>query len=331
MKVLALMSGTSLDGLDVALCEFKNKDYTIAKAKTFSYPLNLAEKLKNSTSLSGLELLRLDRDWAEFAVSCIESGDFGEFDLLASHGHTVFHKPEEGLTFQLGSGAVLCAGVNVPVVCDFRRTDVARGGQGAPLVPAAEVELFSSFQSCLNLGGIANVTLIESNLAFDICPCNLILNSYAQKLGSPYDSGGEFARGGRLIPEVMANWEQWGYYGLKPPKSLAKEDLDVFSIEASPNDMLTTAVEHISSQIAAWLTGKTLITGGGAYNRFLIEKIESKAKNAQIFIPDPVLIEFKEALCFAFLGWKRFESQKNTFSRFTGANRDSSSGSVYLP
>ncbi len=327
-KVLGLMSGTSLDGLDVALCEF-GEGYRILKAQTFCYPSDLQHRLEAAGQLSGLELMRLDRDWADFAANCIKEYDFEGFELLASHGHTVFHKPHEGLTFQLGNGAVLAAKLGVPVVCDFRRTDVALQGQGAPLVPGAEIDLFSQFDACLNLGGIANITILNTKQAFDICPCNLVLNYYAQKMGMKYDKDGNTARSGTINYSIIKQWSDWSYYQKTAPKSLGKEDLGIFFSQNDPQDMLATAVEHIAAQISLYLYGKTLITGGGVYNHFLIDKIRQKAKNAQIVVPDRLLIEFKEALCFAYLGWLRYEDKNNVFSCFTGASKDSLCGAVY--
>ncbi len=337
-NVVGLMSGTSLDGLDVALCRFIYRDsrwsYEILKAKTYTYPQVLYHRLKDSQMMSALELVLLDRDWALFAAECVRDLGCGVANLVCSHGHTVFHRVSQGLTYQLGSGAVLAGELSKPVVCDFRRLDVALGGQGAPLVPGAEFELFGEYQACLNLGGIANITLIADRIAFDISPCNIILNYYARKIGYEYDSFGEIARSGTINTKLLEIWQQWSYYSRKPPKSLGWEDISIFFADGDEKELLATATEHIACQISYVINDygvKTiLVTGGGTFNSYLLERLKTKTKNCTIVIPDENIVNFKEALCFAFLGLKRYLGLPNTFATITGASKDSCGGVIYM-
>lgn len=347
-KVIGLMSGTSLDGLDLACCEFKHTSgqwsFDLQSYETAPFPQHLHNKLKTGTALSAFELAELDiilgRWMGERTNEFIEKNGC-KADLIASHGHTIFHQPEIGLTTQIGNGNMLSAITNLPVVYDFRSLDVALGGQGAPLVPIGDQLLFHEYDFCLNLGGIANISFTENNirLAFDISPCNMALNYLAEEKGQKYDQNGEMARSGKLLPNLLREINSLEFYHLPAPKSLGYEwvvkhilkRLDNSS--ASIPDLMHTMVEHISFQIAQSIieggknSGKLLVTGGGAFNDYLIERLQYHLpEKVQVHIPAEELINYKEALIFAFLGVLKVRSEVNCLASVTGASRDSCGG-----
>ncbi len=345
---IGIMSGTSLDGLDIALCHFtKNNDtwkYNVIDAATCPYPKELEKKLANAIDCSSYEFVCLDHEFACFSANkildflCVHKS---KPDLIASHGHTIFHQPETGLTVQIGSGAVLAAKTGITTVCDFRTVDVALGGQGAPLVPIGDELLFGQYDACLNLGGFSNISYRKNRqrMAFDVSPCNIGLNYLAEKLGLPFDENGEIALQGSVNENLLGLLNNIEYYNYNGAKSLGKEwfervfrpHLDDPHITVA--DKLRTLTEHITIQIANVLCKETietiLITGGGARNTFLIERLRDLG-NKQIIIPDTQTIDFKEAIIFAFLGILRLRKEHNCLHSVTGANKDSCGGAVYL-
>jgi anhydro-N-acetylmuramic acid kinase len=350
--VIGCMSGTSLDGLDLVLCrlwydEFCRWQYLILMSYTEVYDNIWRERLRNARHSSAWEYAMLHRDFGCFTAKTIQ-----RFlstvalpylpDLIASHGHTVFHVPEQGLTTQIGSGAEIAAGTDIPTICDFRSTDVAIGGQGAPLVPIGDDLLFDKYAACLNLGGIANISYRdnEHRKAFDIAPCNMIFNYLAIKEGHLYDRDGLLARDGILSPSLFKSWETLPYYEQKGAKSLGAEwfentFLPCLSQENIPvSHAARTAVEHVASRVAAALEPvpgqNILVTGGGAKNKFLMERLSAlSSKNFEI--PDPKLVDYKEALVFAFLGLLRWKGKINCLHSVTGAPANTIGGAVYLP
>ena len=345
IKAVGLMSGTSLDGLDLVAVEFWQTDikweFEIISTKTISYSSDWTNKLSNSPTLSGEKLIELHTKYGRFlgkeTKRFIEETGF-QPDLVSSHGHTVFHQPDLGFTFQIGNGADIAAITGITTVSDFRTGDVALGGQGAPLVPIGDKMLFSDYKYCLNLGGFANISFEENNrrVAFDICPVNFILNNFAEKQGLQFDKNGELGRKGKIETELLEKLNQIGFYQNQPPKSLGREWVEqVFmpvlnNFEIPENDKLRTVYEHIALQITNVITeqGKMLVTGGGAFNSFLIERIKSYT-NAEIIIPSNEIVNFKEALIFAFLGVLKINGQNNCLSSVTGAKHDHSSGVVF--
>jgi anhydro-N-acetylmuramic acid kinase len=262
--------------------------------------------------------------------------------LVASHGHTIFHQPDSGLTLQIGNGAYIAAVTGIPTVCDFRSLDVAHGGQGAPLVPIGDELLFPEYEFCLNLGGIANVSFRENEerIAFDICPANMAFNHFTKELGYEYDLNGSMGRTGIVHPELLRLLNELDFYRQSGPKSLGREWFEseflplIYSFQLSPEDTLRTLYEHVSDQIAhsidQYPKGQVLITGGGANNVFLIELFSEKTKHKTI-VPSAQIIDFKEAIVFAFLGVLRFRNENNCLKSVTGADRDHSGGVIYLP
>jgi len=348
-NVLGLMSGTSCDGLDMALCRFTLKEgewtYEILKTKVVEYSVQMRKKLQNSYLLSGIELIELDTEFSLFCAERIiefKACCHGVIHIVASHGHTVFHQPEKKITLQIGNGEMISKMCNITVVSDFRTGDVALGGQGAPLVPVGDELLFGDFCSCLNLGGFSNISYRNSRgkrIAFDISPVNIVLNELAGKSGFLFDDKGMMAASGKIIQELFDNLENIEYYKSLPPKSLSREWVDkyisplwsCYSSEKNENIMATFTM-HTATRIAEVLKRmkNVLITGGGAYNDFLISEIK-KNTNTEIIIPEKELIDFKEAVVFAFLGLLRYRNENNCLSSVTGAETDSCCGVISLP
>ncbi len=345
------MSGTSLDGLDIALCEFVRNDtwsYRILEAETVAYPDDIASLLRSIDKADAESLVKGHIQYGSYLGNEVrrfldERGSSADF--VSSHGHTIYHQPGNGFTFQLGDGAALSVAAGLPVVSDFRMQDVARGGQGAPLVPVGDQLLFGEFTHCLNLGGIANISFAQGKrrLAGDLCPCNLLLNPVAVRRGLPFDRDGLLAREGRPDPELLKELAALPYYRRSMPKSLGREDLErdfdpiLSGVQLGEEDLLATLCEHIATIIAEGIhapegshaPGKLLITGGGARNRLLVELIRKKSP-VDVVVPDGSIIDFKEALIFAFLGLLRWRQEVNVLASVTGAHKDHSAGSIYL-
>lgn len=347
-RVIGVMSGTSLDGIDIAACDFeychKSWKYRIVKAKTYEYSLAMRTSLAQSQHLNGLDLAYLDVAYGRLIGEKVN--DFiDEFkllpDFIASHGYTVFHEPHKGLTLQIGSGAEIAALTKIKTICNFRVGDVARGGQGAPLVPIGDALLFSEFTACLNLGGFANISFPSDNggrIAYDICPVNFVLNRFAQKAGYEFDINGDIGRKGMVHDDLLLKLNALDFYKKAAPKSLGREFVEkeiypllhhIIPIE----DVMATFYKHIAIQISNEINnksnGRVLVTGGGAKNTFLIEQITAFSK-LELVIPDMKIVDFKEALIFAFLGVLRFIEQPNCLASVTGASTDNIGGAVFL-
>ena len=348
-RVIGLMSGTSLDGLDIAYCTFNKKQdrwtFDFHLGDTVSYSSEWKERLKEAMNLSGIDLSMLHVELAqlhgEWVSNFISKNSITEVDAICSHGHTIFHAPQQSLTLQVGSPAHIAAATGLPVVADFRTKDVALGGQGAPLVPIGDALLFSEYAACLNLGGIANISFQEAGqrIAGDLSICNILLNAIAAMQGKEYDEGGMIARNGTVIESLLAKWNAIPFYNKELPKSLGREFFetyykeDLLPNEHSVEDLMRTSVEHIAVQLAGFLESKSiaqiLVTGGGAFNDFLIERMRDLS-NAEIHIPSHEIIQFKEAIIFGFLGALRLSGEVNTLRSVTGASNDSVGGAIWL-
>jgi anhydro-N-acetylmuramic acid kinase len=348
-EILGLMSGSSLDGLDLAWCRFERShpavafQYELQETSCRPFPEKLLEKLRRCRDMSALELAEAERDFLVFSAGCIS--DICQKTkkkplAVASHGHTVFHNPGVGYSWQMGNGGVLAGLCGFPVISDFRTLDIGLGGQGAPLVPGAEAGLFPDYNAFLNLGGICNISFCgEITAGFDVAPCNQLLNFASQFAGKDYDDNGEMAASGMLLPELMEQLISQPYYKKDAPKSLSNEEVVrawiplLESFSENPPSILHTLCLHIAGCIASALPphgGKMLITGGGAFNRFLTDSIrKSCGEKWQITIGDEKLVNSKEALCFAWLGLKRLLNETNVLSSVTGAPADSVSGALY--
>lgn len=340
------MSGTSLDGLDLAYCVLQKLPsgwtYTIEVAQTIEYSKTWYTRLKELPNQPMFLLPKTDSFFGKYIGQCINQfikEHALQVDYIASHGHTIFHNPAENYTTQIGSGAAIYAETGIPTIVDFRSVDVALGGQGAPLVPIGDELLFSEYDACLNLGGFANISYKENGhrIAFDIVPCNLVLNEYALRANKPYDENGEIARSGVLVPDLLNALNSLSYYNQGvTSKSLGREWVEthiypiVNQFNSPIQDVLSTLTEHIALQIAPYCKPKTLVTGGGGYNHYLLERLQlRKPEKTTIVIPESNLIHFKEALIFALLGCLRLEQEPNALSSVTGSNVNSIGGCIY--
>lgn len=359
-SVIGLMSGTSLDGLDVAHCLFVYNEgkwsYQIKKAATYPYNDKWRSVLESLDKKSTNEIAQADIEYGKLIGSItkafISKHHIETVDLIASHGHTVFHRPEKGITLQVGNGKAIASECNLPVVCDFRALDVSLGGQGAPLVPVGDKLLFSEYDYCLNLGGFANISYDDLNgkrRAFDICPANIVLNNLANTLGYDYDDEGKIAAFGNIDEQLLNELNGLDYYHSPPPKSLGKEwfESDFYPLVEKSGipvkDKLRTLCEHIAIQIVKTLNSEhetrsskletrnseLLVTGGGAFNSFLMQRIKESSP-VNIVIPDRLLTCFKEALVFAFLGVLKTRNEVNCLASVTGAKRDCVCGTMNL-
>lgn len=359
MKLLGLMSGTSLDGLDIAYCDISDNHFDLLAAETYPYDdqwVQWLSTLEHATAYQyALVNVELGHHFGRL-VNRFRRSHPGPVDAIASHGHTIFHQPQLGLTTQIGDGDALAAETGLPVVFNFRTLDVALGGQGAPLVPIGDRLLFGRHDACLNLGGIANISYEVSNPAasarpkgaplpstpfreaYDICPCNMALNHLARLAGRSYDSDGLLARKGNILSPLLAQMDALDYYRQPLPKTLGKEwfvanFLPLLFADGIPvNDLLCTVVEHIAHQVSNAVKGRNintmLVTGGGAKNKFLIARLQAQIPGCKITVPADNIIDYKEAVIFALLGYLRLVGSPNCLSSVTGARLDACGGNI---
>ncbi len=339
------MSGTSLDGLDICLAKFEKQKsvwkFEIVKAETIPYSDHWENQLRNSIHLPAEELLELHSEYGFYLGKAVKNFilkyRLENIDIIASHGHTVFHQPQKKFTLQIGDGRAIKIETGLPVVYDFRSQDVLLGGNGAPLVPIGDQFLFTGYDACLNLGGFSNISLQlhHSRIAFDITPVNIVLNKLAQQFNQNFDQNGELARHGEINPELLGKLNSLDFYSQSHPKSLGIEwcNEHIFPLfkDHDSKNILATFTEHAAEQISQVLNQyelkKVLFTGGGTYNSFLIEKIKEKT-NSEIIIPEKEIINFKEALIFAFMGILKMQGEINVLSSATGSSADHSSGII---
>jgi len=358
-KAIGVMSGSSLDGLDIAFVEFQENagkwNYEIGQADCYPYSEEWLEKLRSATTLKAMEYQLLHVEYGHYVGEQInrfieQNKLHYQVALIASHGHTTFHIPSKKMTAQLGDGAAIAAETQLPVISDLRALDLAFGGQGAPIVPIGEKWLFGDFDFFLNLGGIANVSFkSEPYIAFDICAANRVLNMLVSNEGKEYDDKGEIAGSGELKTDLLQKLNGLDYYNQPYPKSLANDfGTDVvypMIIEAGCKikDALRTYVEHIVMQIKGSITKlvngthqtinrKLLATGGGAFNTFLVNRLSEELSHLQIevVVPDEKLIQYKEAMIMAFMGVLRWRQEYNILSSVTGASRDTIGGALWI-
>ncbi len=342
---IGMMSGSSLDGLDLALVRFQEENgkyrFQILEAETLPYPEQWKTQLAEAFHKRPEDLVQLDKDYGKYLgeqVLAFAKKHNATPDFVASHGHTIFHRPEEHYTLQIGDGLELAKACGFTVINDFRSEDVSKGGQGAPLVPIGDKLLFSDYEICLNIGGIANLSYDEDGkrIAYDLCIANQALNYLANMNGLDYDRDGELARSGEVDITLLKQLNRHPFYGQFPPKSLGREFFEANQKALlqglSVPDMLATFVEHIALQIALPISflpkGKILCTGGGAKNKFLIERLQARTKH-EVVVPEKQIIDYKEALVFAFLGLLRMEGKTNVLASVTGAESDSCSGRIW--
>ncbi len=350
---IGLMSGSSLDGLDICYVRFKKLDghfkYEILQADCIEYTDDFRTQLKNAAQLSGFNLSKLHVDLGKYfgalTYHFIQKNKIEQLDFICSHGQTIFHQPSFGFTTQIGCGAALAAQTGCKVVSDLRSLDVAYNGQGAPIVPITEQYLFPDFSAFLNLGGIANIAIHADNTvtAYDVCAANTMLNYLAQQMNKVYDDDGKIARSGQIHPELLQQLNAIEFCHQQAPKSLGSEHvyshwIPLFdSLNIPLADKMATAVEHIAMQINRALeqsknirATSLLLTGGGALNTFLVERIQQHT-SLNVIVPDVLTVQYKEALAMAFFGLLRILEIPNCLSSVTGAKKDVIGGAVYLP
>ena len=338
------MSGTSLDGLDICYAKFQNItnwEFEILKTETIPYSPEWKNRLQNAILLSAEDLLALDKEYGfylgEKTQEFISKKNITDLDFIASHGHTVFHQPQRKFTLQIGDGRAIKLTTKKPVIYDFRSQDVLMGGNGAPLVPIGDELLFSQYDACLNLGGFSNISLQKNHqrIAFDISPVNVVLNYFAEKLGKNYDENGDFARNGAINFKILEELNTLTFYQKSAPKSLGVEfvNSEIFPLlkDETPENIIATFTEHIAEQIAKVFNDNqlktVLVTGGGTFNTYLLEKIREKSQT-ELIVPDENIINFKEALIFAFMGVLRLRNEVNVLCSATGSSENHSSGII---
>lgn len=354
-RVIGLMSGSSLDGLDIVFAELHvagNKwNFEILASETYAYDAAWVQKLRNATALNAAEYQLLHVAYGHYIGAAVNRfidahNLHYKVALIASHGHTTFHMPQHRMTAQLGDGAAIAAVTGLPVVSDLRALDLAFGGQGAPIVPMGERLLFPEYDLLLNLGGIANISIRKdaAYLAYDICPANRVLNELAAAVGKSYDEGGALAASGKIDYNLLAQLNDLDYYAQAAPKSLANSygtDVVLPLVQQSalaPADALRTYVAHIAGQVATavGLSGITnarmLVTGGGAFNTFLVHEINAAVEPFGVLatVPDAAIVNSKEALIMALLGVLRWRQEATVLASVTGASRDSIGGAVWI-
>lgn len=348
-NVIGVMSGTSLDGIDLAHIQLRIEDkkwsFEIIESETIGYSLDWINSLKFAVGFSINELDDLNQKYTQLLATTIsdfiKKYNIENIDAVCSHGHTVLHQPQKGFTLQIGNLPEISSLIHQTVVCDFRVQDVQLGGQGAPLVPIGDRMLFSEYDYCMNLGGFSNVSFEENGnrIAFDISPVNTVLNFYANQLGLDYDDKGQKSSTGQINEHLLNELNALDFYQKKHPKSLGFEFVKETVLPIMENykitttDKLRTFVEHVALQIASALPtkkGNLFMTGGGAYNDFLIGRIQSYLPEMKIIIPEKKILEFKEALIFALLGVLKLRGEINVLSSVTGAKMDHSTGNIYI-
>ncbi len=355
---IGLMSGTSMDGLDMALCRFRKQpahwEYELIHSTCIKYEDLWVERLKSAAQLSGLELMRLHSAYGKWCGQQVKefigkSADDYTPEFIASHGHTIFHEPDQGLSFQLGHPAMIAAETGLTTIGDFRSLDIALGGEGAPLVPIGDALLFGQYSACLNLGGIANISYkdqLGERSGQDVCPCNLLLNSLANRFGMEYDIDGKLASEGKYSAKLLNDLQEHNILLLQRGSSLDKDqvlqafipviDAAIASEHISIQDVMATVTEFIAGSIMETVLNikkdgqaTVLISGGGALNTYLVQQIVRQLEGRTIQIPAPDIINYKEAIIFAFLGLLRLSGTDNTLASVTGAARNSIGGAVY--
>lgn len=352
-NIIGIMSGTSLDGVDISYCEYTKSEggtwsFQFKYGKTYDYPSEIINLLKVPFSLSASTLMQLHTDLGEIYGKCVNEflKEFKinkkEVQAIASHGQTVFHQPDKGFTTQLGCGTKIAVETGIQVINDFRSKDVYLGGQGAPLVPVGDFALFSKYADAfLNIGGFCNISFKEKNeiIAFDVCPGNLPLNKLALAKGMKYDKNGALARTGEINFFLLGVLNGIAYYQEPYPKSLGVEWLEMefyplikFNKEIENN--MRTIVEHISMKLADTINSlpvkSVLLSGGGVKNEYLVERLKQYCKK-EIIIPEEIIVDFKEAIIFGFLGALYLEKDFNVLKSVTGASVDSVSGTLHMP
>jgi len=352
-NIIGIMSGSSLDGLDMALCRFEDSegipDWTLVAKNHVPFSAALLESLRSAHTLSGYDLMKLDAGFGKFIGEHVRDWmqtNSLHADFIASHGHTIFHEPPEGFTTQIGSGAHIALLSGVDTITSFRAADVAAGGQGAPFAPVADRDLFKGYQAYLNLGGIVNISMVNPDgkwKAWDICPCNQALNHLAAKTGMAYDPEGQMAASGKVDHAFFKSLVDMFPFSDGQPKGLSNAEVQngwirsIDKMESSEKDLLATASEAIAFLIHSHLQPLTrsnanvLVTGGGAHNTYLMQRLNALAAGDDFVftLPAADIINYKECVLMAYLGYLTAHSTPYGIDQMTGATKDSIGGALY--
>ncbi|MBU46565.1 MAG: anhydro-N-acetylmuramic acid kinase [Flavobacteriales bacterium] len=341
-RVLGVMSGTSLDGIDLAICTFTkdtNWKFKIEKSETLEYTYYWKKTLSELHTRSESFISEINIEYGKLLAETINIFLAEEkIDFIASHGHTILHQPKNNITLQIGDGETMANITKTKIINNFRSLDVSLNGQGAPLVPIGDLHLFSEYKYCVNLGGFANISIKENNtiIAFDICPVNIVMNAISKRLKLEFDMNGNLAKKGKIIPELLEELNNLPFYKRKPPKSLAREWVEEFinpllTATYKNEDLLNTFCEHVGMQIGKLLDcNSAFFTGGGVFNTYLMSRISHYSK-AEVIIPNKETSNFKEALIFGFLGVLRLRNEVNCLQSVTGAKEDNCGGEINNP
>lgn len=347
-RVIGLMSGTSLDGLDIACVDFVLKEswhFKLIASSTVAYPEVWKTRLVNLLDQDAITFAKTHHYYGRYlgeqCSSFIAEHQLKNIDAISSHGQTIFHDPDQGFTIQIGNGSTLATSSGLPVISDLRSADMAYGGQGAPIVPLGEAFLWPEFSAFLNIGGISNISIHneDSIIGYDVCMGNLIMDMVAEQEGLNFDEDGRLAASGKVNDEILRELNQHPYLKISGPKSLDAGQVfhEFLPIIKKHNvtsaNLLATLCEHIAMQIASateQVEGSLFISGGGGLNSYLVSRIKHHC-SCEIYIPSRQILEFKEAIIMAFLGLRRLRKQANVLASVTGASKDSINGSIYLP
>lgn len=362
---IGLMSGTSLDGVDVALVEFSQQSLdgrpccNLVATGFSAYDITVrADLLKlHSTSVNELEhgVLMANRLAVLYAGAIKQLLDNHNIDpkkitAIGCHGQTIRHRPELGFTVQIANAALLAELSGIDVIADFRSRDIAAGGQGAPLVPAFHQAVFSDSRKTriiVNIGGIANLTVLPADglvIGFDSGPGNMLLDAWAMKhLGKTYDDSGKWAASGNLIDELLQTLLSHRYFKLPPPKSTGRElfNLEWLEQHLKPDyrtaDVQRTLLELTATSIAAAIISQDAaidqiyICGGGAHNQTLLARLQQLLHPASIALTDELGIsaDWVEAAAFAWLAKQTTHRKPGNLAAVTGAKGPRVLGAIY--
>lgn len=345
MRIAGVMSGSSLDGVDVAIVDFVSlSEWEVFSCHLIPYSPEWVDRLRRYYELSARDYIAFQYAYSYYLADLLNPVIRGKsINLLSVHGHTLLHDPKRGFSEQIGNGAIISAKTGVPCVTDFRNGDMALGGQGTPLAPIVDQILYSGHDYYLNLGGIANITIIkEKNIsAYDICPCNQVLNHFSQKLGHEYDKDGNLSRSGQRVDALITYFDSWTYFSSPPPKSLDNNWIREQFIAGIPGAAEIDVLHSLTIWMADAIAGQInhmhrmaqslLPTGGGTHNHFLMELLFERlaARGCEMVVPDAEVIDFKEAVLMALLGHLYIIDQRNVLASVTGAMRNSIGGALY--
>lgn len=356
---LGVMSGTSLDGLDVALIE-QDQGTRLLAARCTPMPDDLGRQLLALCASGPDEIARsalAEQQWVELAAQAIaellqrEGLSPGQIRAIGSHGQTVRHEPQRGFTVQIGNPALLAELTGIDVVADFRRRDVAAGGQGAPLVPAFHAALFGSERprAILNVGGFSNLTLLAPQQpvrGFDCGPGNVLLDAWIQRQhGEPFDRDGTWAASGTADPALLQQLLADDYFALRGPKSTGRErfNLDWLLTQlqtrpaAAAADVQATLLELTARSIVEALADslpeaeELLVCGGGAHNRYLMQRLAELLPACTVTDTDSrgLPADWIEAMAFAWLAYCCLEGVAGNCPEVTGARGRRILGAIY--